>query len=316
MKPGNINVELHTGNAAKPARPPLSPQELAQRRTADKGHALADIAACVAVGFGIIAFFYIAMFLWGTCETWGEAVRMVVLSALIAISLTILPPLATLTERTYPDKARTMHGVWLILVALSFIGVMSYGLTASPELSAKWQPKAYLPTTQIITASSVNQNAIRRLFMLAVSFGTIVGSGLMLQWSMLGSAESYRLAYGEVGPAPKAAQGPAPVALEGAAMATGEDAFSMWAEHRLRPQQNGRIQARDAYADYESTCLLNGIQPASEKKFGDLLTRKAATSNGRFSKTKIGGIHYYQGWELPEGAGTMDAEFEMIEGPR
>lgn len=99
-------------------------------------------------------------------------------------------------------------------------------------------------------------------------------------------------------------------------MATGEDAFSMWAEHRLRPQQNGRIQARDAYADYESTCLLNGIQPASEKKFGDLLTRKAATSNGRFSKTKIGGIHYYQGWELPEGARTMDAGYELIEGPR
>lgn len=316
MPPNNINVELNTGQAAKAAKPPLSPQELAQRRAAATGHVVADVAAIVGVCLGVIAFLYIAMFLWGLAETWGDAVRMVIVAAAIAVALTVLPPLRTLTERTYPEQARFMHGAWLGLIAIAFFGVMSYGLTARPQYEAKWRPGTYLPQTQIIQAGTVNHAMARRLLMLIVSFGTVAGAGLMLQWSMIAKAESYRLAYGEVGPAPKAAQGPAPVALEGGAMVTAEDTFSFWADNRLWPKPNGRIQAKDAYADYESACLLNGIQPASEKKFGDLLTRKAATSNGRFSKTKIGGIHYYQGWELPEGARTMDAEYELIEGPQ
>lgn len=314
MQQRNVHVELNTGQAAKPARPPLSPQEIAQRRAAQTGHTIADIAAGVSVCLGAIAFLYIAMFLWGLADTWGDAVRMVVVSGAIAVALTVLPPLRTLTERTYPEQAKIMHGAWLGLIAVAFFGVMSYGLTASPQYEARWRPSTYLPQTQIIQASTINQAMARRLLMLIVSFGTVTGAGLMLRWSMMAQAESYRLAYGEVGPAPK--QTAAPVALEGGSMVTPEDTFSMWAENRLWPKPNGRIQAKDAYLDYESACLLNGIQPASEKKFGDLLTRKAATSNGRFSKTKIGGIHYYQGWELPEGARTMEAEYELIEGPR
>lgn len=316
MRQGNVNVELHTGNATKPARPPLSPQEIAQRRAAQTGHAIADIAAGVSVCLGAIAFLYIAMFLWGLAETWGDAVRMVVVSGAIAVAMTILPPLRTLAERTYPDQANMMHAAWLALVALSFVGVLSYGLTASPQYEARWQPKTYLPHTQIIAAANINQAVARRLIMLIVSLSAVTGAGLMLRWSMIASAESYRLAYGEVGPAPRT-QAPTAVQLEGVSMTSPEEAFSAWADFRLWPKTGGQIQASDAYRDYHETCLLNNIQPASEKKFGDLLTQKAAASNGRFTKAKLGGKIYYQGWELPEGARAMEyVDYQQIEGPR
>lgn len=313
MQPRNVQI-VNTGPPPKPTRPPLSPQEIAQRRAAQAGHTIADFAAGVAICLGGIAFLYIAMFLWGLADTWGDAVRMVFVSGAIAVAMTILPPLRTLTERTYPEQAQLMHAAWLALVAIAFIGVLSYGLTASPQYDARWQPKTYLPHTQIIAAASINKNIALRLIMLLVSLLAVTGAGLMLRWSMIASAESYRLAYGEVGPAPRA-QAPAPQ-MEGGGMVSPEDVFDRWATCNLWPKTGGRIQASAAYLNYENTCLLNGVQPMKEKKFGDEMTRKARESNGRINKTKIGGLIYYQGWELPDGGKTMDVEFQQIEGPR
>jgi hypothetical protein len=262
----------------------------------------------------VIAFLYIAMFLWGLADTWGDAVRMVVIAAAIAVALTLLPALRTLVEPTYPDQARIMHGAWLALIAVAFFGVMSYGLTASPQYEARWRPGTYLPQTQIIQAGTINQAIARRLLMLMVSFGTVAGAGMMLRWSMLGSAESYRLAYGEAGPAQKT-QAVAPQA-NGAAMMTPGDVFGGWAAYSLREKPGAKIQAELAYNHYEQACQLNGVEPMSIKKFGDMLTRKAELSNGRFIKTKIGGKIYYQGWELPDAGNVMDVEYQQIEGPR
>lgn len=314
MPPHNINIDLQAGQASKPSRPPLSPQEIAQRRAAQTGHAVADVAAVVSVCLGAIAFLYIAMFLWGLADTWGDAVRMVVVSAAIAVALTVLPPLRTLTERTYPEQANMMHAAWLTLIAIAFIGVLSYGLTASPQVDARWQPRSYLPHTQVVTAGTVNQNAARRLIMLMVSLCAVAGAGLMLRWSMIASAESYRLAYGEVGPAPKVQVAQQ---MEGGAMATPHDVFSMWADNRLWPKTGGRVQGELAYGDYEQACLLNGVEPMSAKKFGDKLTQKAVDSHGRITKAKIGGKIFYQGWELPDGGKAMEyADFQQIEGPK
>lgn len=314
MQQRNVHVELNTGQAAKSARPPLSPQEIAQRRAAQTGHKIADCAAGVAICLGVLAFLYIAMFLWGLADTWGDAVRMVFVSGAIAIAMTILPPLRTLTERTYPEQAQMMHAAWLALVAIAFIGVLSYGLTASPQYDARWQPKTYLPHTQIIAAANINQNVARRLIMLIVSLSAVTGAGLMLRWSMIASAESYRLAYGEVGPAPKAQVAPQ---MEGAAMASSGDVFSAWADNRLWPKTGGRIQGEVAYQDYADTCLLNGVEPMSAKKFGDMLTQRASNSHGRFTKAKLGGKIFYQGWELPDGGKALEyADFQQIEGPK
>jgi hypothetical protein len=163
-------------------------------------------------------------------------------------------------------------------------------------------------------ASTLSHTVARRLLALIVPFGMIVGAGPALRLSMTTQARSYQLAYGEVGAAPRA-QAAAPQASN-ASMATPLESFNGWANNRLREKPGARIQGAIAYDDYEQVCQWNGIEPMSEKKFGDEFTRLVESSHGRFTKAKIGGKMFYQGWELPTAAHAIDAEYQQIEGPR
>jgi hypothetical protein len=190
----------------------------------------------------------------------------------------------------------------------------------SPLRRISFSPRDWLPNTNnaetLASATGGGENVWRGLFVLLISVFAAPGSGLFGRWYVLSTGESHRLAYGEAGPAAPVSRAQHVETLDGGAMIGQGDVFSAWAEHRLRARPGAKVQADIAYRDYEETCQLNGVEPMSAKKFGDELTRRAAMSQGRFTKAKLGGKIYYQGWELPEESRVIEyAPVERLEGP-
>ncbi len=379
----NINIDLHDGQPSRPSRPPLSPQEISQRRMAGLG---ADVITwtlgIAAVLLAIVAFSYTALFTLGLAETWGDVLRMIALAAVYTLVVSGLPTGAAFMQRAYPQEARMAMNVWYGAVAMSAIGITAYALgSASPaspapsrsaaeirnELEylqpADWRlwsttdrcrepgtaqkracdtllarraaltaelhqlesplrkisflPRDWLPNinnaSALASATGQGEGFWRGLLVLLLSVSASAGSGLLGRWTVISAGESHRLAYGEAGPAPVAR--PQPVeAMETHALVGQGDVFSAWAEHRLRSRPGGKVQGDVAYRDYEETCQLNGVEPMSAKKFGDMLTQLAAMSQGRYTKAKLGGKIFYQGWELPEESRVIEyAPVERLE---
>lgn len=156
-----------------------------------------------------------------------------------------------------------------------------------------FSPRAILPI-----GGGSSDGPVRRLLVLFLGLGAVIGAGLLGRLAVLATAESYRLGEGMASPEPGPST-PTIADMSGTAALTPADAFSLWANGRLIPVAGGEVTGNEAYEDYVETCRLNGIEPMASTKFGTLLTTRAAASDGRVVKMKSGGKMVYRGWQLP-----------------
>lgn len=92
-----------------------------------------------------------------------------------------------------------------------------------------------------------------------------------------------------------------------------EDIFGLWASASLHPDATSEFTGSDAYEHYSRDCAVNGVQPLSSQKFGDLLTKRADASGGAIIKLKSGGKMMYRGWRLAGASGEIGQDAAYVE---
>jgi hypothetical protein len=182
-----------------------------------------------------------------------------------------------------------------------FLSAMQSPLSSA--LSADWSPKNLLSV-----ASSMPDGPGRQVMVLGLLLLSIIGAGQCGRWYILGSSESYRLGAGEASPMPEmvSPQAQAPISE---ALASPADMFSAWADNRIAigDPLKDVLNSTTAYEDYVETCRLNRVPPMNITQFGNFLTRRAASTNGKVTKGKSGGKMVYKGFKLDTGVETNGA---------
>lgn len=170
-------------------------------------------------------------------------------------------------------------------------------------VSADWSPQKLLSV-----ASSMPDGPYRQAMVLCLLLLAIIGAGQCGRWYILGSSESYRLGSGEASALPSGQLETPLQPSEAFAALTPAEMFGLWANSRLAPVQGESVEGGLAHLDYAHVCRLNGVEPLNPTKFGNMMTARAASSQGRVIKEKTGGKIRYRGWRLaldpkPNGAG-------------
>lgn len=126
----NIHIDA-SSQSAKASRPPLSPEEIAQRNTAKRARWVIDSVMLAAGLFAFVSFCYLAMMLFSMVDSWGGAVRALLISAGLTLICFGLPVLAGIMQQTFPAEAAMVWKWWKLGIAISAIGLVSYTLSSS-----------------------------------------------------------------------------------------------------------------------------------------------------------------------------------------
>jgi hypothetical protein len=183
----------------------------------------------------------------------------------------------------------------------------THGIPENREVVADTAPIDWSPAG-VLGVEGLADGATRQGIVLLLTLIATGGAGILGRWATLATAESYRLGEGMASalpamPAPAAAASLPPVS--GASMSPIE-VFDLWFAGRVRHDAGGRLSASAAFGDYEQTATINGFAALSQRRFGELLTRKAEGSGGRISKVKSNGAHFYAGLALASESEAMD----------
>lgn len=126
----NIHIDA-SSQSAKASRPPLSPEEIAQRNTAKRLRWIIDTAYLAAILFAFVSFCYLAMMLFSMVDSWGGAARALIIALALTLVCFGLPVLSAITQQTFASESAKMWQWWKLGIVISAIGLVSYTLSSS-----------------------------------------------------------------------------------------------------------------------------------------------------------------------------------------
>lgn len=291
------------------------PEDEAQFRSARLGNRIVSAFVMVPALLCLtIAALYNLGWAMSVGATWSERGALALISLALTCCVGGLPVASVLLATTYPRGARQATSIWWGAIYLSAFAAFYFVATRDWAMAGATQTATPISW---ITGGYLDERQTRALIYLLLSLFALAGGGQLLRLGVLAQAESWRLGVGQAKWSPEATPAAAPEAVQALpAMAsqTPEEIFGLWANARLRLHQDSYVQGIDAYNDYQETCRLTGVPALSVTKFGNLLTARAATTEGRINKGKSGGNIVYRGWELIGQSGGETGEASVYRG--
>ena len=162
-----------------------------------------------------------------------------------------------------------------------------------------WSPSG------VLGVAGVGDGYLRRLAVLFLNLFAVAGAGIIGRWSVLATAETYRLGISEASALPSMSQMPAAPASSAGPVVMQQDAFSMWASGRLIQESGASVRADALLADFQETCRLNNLPLQTSNWFFNKMADLARSSGGRIVKYKSDTMHF-RGVRLPS-SGDINA---------
>lgn len=248
----------------------------------------------------LVAFRYIALFMFGLAKSPGEALAMILLALVYTLIAAGLPTLAAILQPTHPKDAAIAWRLWLIGVIAIGVGVIAYAVAgqggtdpgASRPVRIASQDRPITLIAERWLPGAQGDDAAHRFAILLASLAAMAGSGYLFRWIAISTSEFD----------PSMSIAPMPqqqIPVSQPQSPAGDDLFNFWIENRLRIGDPGidKIQANDVYQDYAATCDINAQAPMSESAFGKIFGSISATKFGPNCKQKSNGRYFYCGWQ-------------------